>query len=170
MQYYWTRNNIVLKYAIFHRVICLNCGTTTRRDDLQGKLKELNPTWYASPEVSAPDGDVFLSDDLAKDFQMPDCSDCGGILKPDVVFFGDNVPADRVKRVRKRLQESDAVLVLGSSLQVYSAYRFMVAAREEKKPLAIVNIGPTRADGLASLKVEAKIGEIVHILYSCTGN
>ena len=144
----------------------MSCGTTTARDDLQRKLKELNPNWSAPPDISAPDGDVLLLDDQVQDFQIPDCSSCGGILKPDVVFFGDNVPRDRVNLIHERLKECDAVLVLGSSLQVYSAYRFMVAAHQQKKPLAIINIGTTRADDLATLKVQAKIGEIVNMLYS----
>ena len=132
---------------------------------MQETLDKLNRHWSVSPEVaSAPDGDVLLNDELVKTFQMVNCSNCGGILKPDVVFFGDSVPKDRVKFVHDRLRESDSVLVLGSSLQVYSAYRFMVAAHEQKKPIAIVNIGPTRADNLATLKVQVKIGDIVGTL------
>lgn len=140
------------------------CGDKTEREDLQEAIRQLNPDWHASPDIAAPDGDVLLSDDLVKDFQVPDCQKCGGILKPDVVFFGDSVPRDRVSFVNECLKESDAVLVLGSSLQVYSAYRFIVATHEQNIPLAIVNIGATRADDLATIRVHAKIGKIVNML------
>ena len=146
------------------RVICLMCGDKTDREDLQELFRLQNPEFNASPDIAAPDGDVLLSDELVKDFQVPSCRKCGGVLKPDVVFFGDSVPRDRVNFVHKRLEESDAVLALGSSLQVYSAYRFILAANEQRLPLAIVNIGPTRADDLATLRVHSKIGEIVDIL------
>ncbi|XP_028400421.1 NAD-dependent protein lipoamidase sirtuin-4, mitochondrial-like [Dendronephthya gigantea] len=147
-----------------NRVICLMCGSKSRREDLQVEMKKLNPNFHVSPDIVGPDGDVFLSDDLVQNFKVPDCQNCGGLLKPDVVFFGGSVPHDKVSFVRERLKESDAVLTLGSSLQVYSAYRFIVAAHEQKIPLAIVNIGPTRADGLANLRVHCRIGEIASIL------
>lgn len=145
-------------------MICLMCGAKTNRHDLQVLFQKHNPGFHASPDLAAPDGDVFLSDELAKDFQVPNCQTCGGVLKPDVVFFGDNVPRNRVNFVHERLKESDAVLALGSSLQVYSAYRFIVAANEQKLPLAIVNIGATRADYFATLRIHSKIGEAVKIL------
>ena len=140
------------------------CGDRTNRHDLQEAIRIQNPDFDASPDIAGPDGDVLLSDDVVRDFQVPDCQKCGGVLKPDVVFFGDSVPRDRVNLVNERLKESDAVLALGSSLQVYSAYRFMVAANQQRLPLAIVNIGTTRADDLATLRVHAKIGEIVDVL------
>ena len=146
------------------RVICLMCGDKTHRHDLQEAIRKQNPDFHASPDIAAPDGDVLLSDNLVRDFQVPDCQKCGGVIKPDVVFFGDSVPRDRVNLANDRLKESDAVLVLGSSLQVYSAYRFMLAANQQRLPIAIVNIGPTRADDLASLRVYAKIGDIADIL------
>ena len=146
------------------RVICLMCGSKSRREDLQDEIRKLNPNFHVSPDIAAPDGDVLLSDDLVRDFKVPDCWNCGGVLKPDVVFFGDSVPRDKVLSVHKRLKESDAVLALGSSLQVYSAYRFIVAGHDQKIPLAIVNIGPTRADSLANMKVHCRIGEIVSVL------
>lgn len=137
------------------------CGCKSQRVDLQDAFRKLNPGWNAIPEHSAPDGDILLSDDLIKDFNVPNCQNCDGVLKPDVVFFGDNVPHDRVAFVHKRLKEADSVLTLGSSLQVYSAYRFVVAAYEQNKPLAIVNIGETRADDLATLRIHSKIGDII---------
>ena len=157
-------NRLYDTVRLISRVICLTCGNKTNRQDLQEAIRKQNPHFHASPDIAAPDGDVLLSDDLIKDFKVPDCRNCGGVLKPDVVFFGDNVPRDRVKFVHERLKESDAVLALGSSLQVYSAYRFIVAAKERRLPLAIVNIGATRADNLATLRVHSKIGEIVSIL------
>ena len=149
---------------ITSRVTCLDCGAKTRRADLQEAIRQLNPDWHVSPEIAAPDGDALISNDLIKDFSVPDCQNCGGVLKPDVVFFGDSVPRDTVSFVHKRLRESDAVLILGSSIQVYSAYRFIVAAHELKLPLAIVNIGATRADDMATLRLHSKIGDIVNAL------
>ena len=146
------------------RVVCLVCGDKTNREDLQESIRQRNPEFHPSPDIAAPDGDVLLSDELVKDFHVPSCDKCGGVLKPDVVFFGDSVPRDRVSFVHERLRESDAVLALGSSLQVYSAYRFILAANEQRLPLAIVNIGATRADNLATLRIHSKIGDIVDIL------
>ncbi|KYO31705.1 NAD-dependent protein lipoamidase sirtuin-4, mitochondrial [Alligator mississippiensis] len=107
----------------------------------------MNPTWTAEGHGVAPDGDVFLTEDQVRYFRVPACSKCGGILKPDVTFFGDSVSRERVDLVRQRLAESDSVLVVGSSLQVYSGYRFALAAHEKKLPIAILNIGPTSDPG-----------------------
>ena len=144
-------------------MICLSCRDRTNRHDLQEEIRILNPDFDASPDIAGPDGDGLLID-VVGDFKVPDCSKCGGVLKPDVVFFGDSVPRRRVDLVYERLKESDAVLALGSSLEVKSAHRYIVEANQQKLPLAIVNIGTTRADKLATLRVCAKIGEIVDVL------
>ncbi|XP_068172124.1 NAD-dependent protein lipoamidase sirtuin-4, mitochondrial [Antennarius striatus] len=144
-----------------HRVICLGCGALKLRKELQTQFIRLNPGWTAQTGIVAPDGDVLLEDEQVLNFRVPSCDDCGGILKPDVTFFGDSVTKARVQFVHDRLAESDAVLVAGSSLQVYSGYRFLLAASDRKIPVAILNIGPTRADHLAQLKVSGRCGEVL---------
>lgn len=94
-------------------------------------------------------------------FNTPTCLRCGGILKPDIVFFGDNVPKERVQEIERCLTDSDAILVLGSSLAVFSGYRFILQAQKENKKIAIVNIGPTRADKITGLKISARCGDIL---------
>lgn len=98
--------------------MCLGCGGTSAREDLQRRFVVLNPDWSVQAGAVAPDGDVFLEDNQVLHFQVPSCEDCGGILKPEVTFFGDTVSKATVQFVHDRLAESDAVLVLGSSLQV----------------------------------------------------
>ncbi|XP_028303889.1 NAD-dependent protein lipoamidase sirtuin-4, mitochondrial [Gouania willdenowi] len=144
-----------------HRVVCLGCGDITLREELQRRFTTLNPSWSAQAGAVAPDGDVFLEDEQVLHFRVPSCKDCGGILKPDVTFFGDTVNKKTVTFVHDRLSESDAVMVVGSSLQVYSGYRFLLAASDRKMPIAIVNIGPTRADHLAELRVSGRCGEVL---------
>ncbi|XP_078083004.1 NAD-dependent protein lipoamidase sirtuin-4, mitochondrial [Mustelus asterias] len=144
-----------------HRVLCLGCGDVTPRSQLQEKFTALNPCWAAEAHGIAPDGDVFLTDEQVADFNVPPCGRCGGILKPDVTFFGDTVNKEKVNFVYERVVESDAVLVAGSSLQVYSGYRFIIAAYEKKIPIALLNIGDTRADEQATLKINARCGEVL---------
>ncbi|XP_078523793.1 NAD-dependent protein lipoamidase sirtuin-4, mitochondrial [Lissotriton helveticus] len=151
-------------HGCIHRVICLGCGTCTPRSELQERFIANNPAWTAEARGIAPDGDVFLTDEQVKNFRVPSCTTCGGILKPDVTFFGDSVNRDKVLFVHERLAESDAVLVVGSTLQVYSGYRFLLAAHEKKLPTAILNIGPTRADHLASIKASSRCGTLLPIL------
>ena len=105
-----------------------------------------------------PDGDAVLEDDDTSGFAIPDCPACGGIVKPDVVFFGENVPPVRVDTAFAALERSDALLVIGSSLMVFSGLRFPRRAHERGKPVAILNRGRTRADGLASLRLDADCG------------
>lgn len=98
--------------------MCLGCGGITAREELQRRFVSLNPDWRAQAGAAAPDGDVFLEDEQVLHFRVPSCDDCGGILKPEVTFFGDTVNKATVQLVHERLAESDAVLVVGSSLQV----------------------------------------------------
>lgn len=144
-----------------HRVMCLGCGAISAREDLQTRFKAMNPDWSVQMGAVAPDGDVFLEDEQVLQFRVPSCQDCGGILKPEVTFFGDTVSKQTVHLVHDRLAESDAVLVVGSSLQVYSGYRFLLAASDRKIPIGILNIGLTRADHLAELKVSGRCGEVL---------
>ncbi len=134
-------------------VRCMNCAHRIPREEVQEELLQLNPEWTQLDARDAPDGDADLDGLDFSRFKIPACGVCGGILKPDVVFFGERVPADRVTTAMQRLEAAEAVLVVGSSLMVYSGYRFVYAAAQSGKPIAAVNLGATRADDLLSLKV-----------------
>ena len=138
-------------------VVCLRCGARTARSTVQAVIADANPGWQAEAAV-APDGDADLDGDLVESFTAPRCEWCGGLLKPDVVFFGENVPADRYALAREALGRADALLVAGSSLMVYSGFRFVRYAYEAGLPIAIVNRGRTRGDDLAELKIERDVG------------
>jgi len=140
-------------------VICLACGSRTQRQRHQQRLEELNPDWLSHSAATAPDGDADLDAVDFSNFQIPDCQRCGGMLKPDVVFFGETVPRNRVELAMAALHRSDAMLVLGSSLMVYSGFRFARTAAERGIPIAAVNLGTTRADPLLSLKINAPCSE-----------
>jgi NAD-dependent SIR2 family protein deacetylase len=139
-------------------VRCMSCERRTPRADFQGELVDLNPAWAELGARAAPDGDADLARPGYETFRVPDCVVCGGTLKPDVVFFGESVPKERVGRAMCALAGADAALVIGSSLMVYSGYRFALAAAELRKPIAAVNLGRTRADELLEIKVAAPCG------------
>jgi len=135
-------------------VRCMNCTHRLPRHAFQLALIERNPDWVLLDAGDAPDGDADLENQDFSRFDVPPCPACGGILKPDVVFFGENVPRERVDAAVTSLNEADGVLVVGSSLMVFSGYRFVAAASKKGKPVAAINLGRTRADPLLSLKVE----------------
>ncbi|MFT3721389.1 NAD-dependent protein deacetylase [Pseudorhodoferax sp.] len=145
-------------------VVCLGCGARSPRAGLQQRLAALNPAFAQLSAGAAPDGDADLEQADFSAFQVPDCPHCGGLLKPDVVFFGESVPRERVAAAMAALARADALLVAGSSLMVYSGYRFALAAAEQGRPIAAVNLGRTRADALLALKVEASCGEALAAL------
>jgi len=136
-------------------VRCMTCERRTPRENLQSELVRLNPAWVELGARAAPDGDADLAGADYEGFRVPDCAACGGTLKPDVVLFGESVPKERVERAMHALAESDAVFVIGSSLMVYSGYRFARAATQLRKPIAALNLGRTRADALLTLKIAA---------------
>lgn len=136
------------------RVICLQCGQRSARAAFQQRLVSANPGWEQLPAGIAPDGDADLDEVDFFGFIVPDCLHCAGLLKPDVVFFGESVPRPRVEAVQAHLAAADAVLVVGSSLMVWSGFRFVRAAAQAGLPVAILNQGATRADDLATLKLE----------------
>jgi len=140
------------------QVTCLSCGDLTPRDALQPRLDADNPGWHPGDAAMAPDGDADIARDAEAAFVPPHCPRCGGLLKPDVVFFGENVPRARVQDAQAGLAASDAMLVVGSSLMVYSGFRFAKMAIDAGLPLAILNGGTTRADALATLRLDAEIG------------
>ncbi len=148
-------------------VVCLDCGGEIPRAEMQERLAELNAEWLqAAPWDAlngeeadfAPDGDAAVARELVGGFQVPECHRCGGVLKPAVVFFGESVPPAKVSYAMGRVDEADALLVVGSSLTVWSGFRFAKRAAERGIPIAVLNIGPTRADDLATLKIEEKCG------------
>ena len=148
-------------HGILHRIRCLQCDATETRQRFQQKLREENPHWDAKISAIAPDGDAKLSRNDFATFNVPGCALCEGILKPDVVFFGEPVPGDKVSDAQQYLQESDALLVVGSSLMVFSGYRFARSASTSGKPIAIVNRGTTRADDLAACKMTGDCADVL---------
>jgi NAD-dependent SIR2 family protein deacetylase len=146
------------------RVRCMGCRRMMPREELQDELVRLNAGWFDLDAADAPDGDADLDRADFSSFKIPSCPACCGVLKPDVVFFGENVPRDRVDAAVQHLIEADAMLIVGSSLMVYSGFRFVEAAARAGKPAAAVNLGQTRADGLLALKVESPCEEALAFL------
>lgn len=150
-------------------VVCLACGKRDEREAYQHVLEELNPHVQSLSGHTAPDGDVDLEGIDVEGFRVPSCPHCGGLVKPDVVFFGESVPRARVDQTLRLLAEATGVLVVGSSLMVYSGYRFCRAAAAEGKPIAAVNLGRTRADALITLKIDADCEAILQALMARLG-
>ena len=136
------------------QVVCLDCGWGEDRPSWQARLEAANPEWNQVVIAWKPDGDAVLADDDTSRFDVPPCPACGGIVKPDVVFFGENVPKERVTAGYEAVERSDGLLVIGSSLMVFSGLRFPRRAHELGKPIAIINRGRTRADELAALRLD----------------
>jgi NAD-dependent SIR2 family protein deacetylase len=142
------------------RVICLGCRHTSPREELDRRLRAANPAFDGTATRINPDGDVELADDVVRRFRLVDCAECdgGGVLKPDVVFFGENVPRARVQQCYDLVDDARALLVLGSSLTVMSGLRFVRRAAEAGKPVLIVNHGATRGDRYATVRVDLPLG------------
>lgn len=151
---------VIELHGSLYRVVCLGCGQRTSRAALDERLRSANPGWAAAAATQlSPDGDAVLPDEEAARFRTVDCQNCGGLLKPDVVFFGENVPRARVEECYALTGRARALLVLGSSLTVMSGYRFVRHAARLAIPVGIVNHGPTRGDALASLILDAPLGQ-----------
>lgn len=150
-------------------VRCLQCRQVVPRGAFQEQLLALNMEWAErlnAPALHgkiqpAPDGDAELPSSVLGSFRVPGCDMCGGMMKPDVVFFGENVPAETVERAWHLFEEAEVLLVVGSSLTVYSGRRFIYRAQKEQVPIGIINIGPTRADDAAQAKVEGQLGLVL---------
>jgi NAD-dependent SIR2 family protein deacetylase len=136
-------------------VRCMGCGRKMPRDELQDELTRLNAGWLDLDAADAPDGDADLEAHDFSTFNIPACRHCDGVLKPDVVFFGESVPRNFVDAAAGHLQQADGMLIVGSSLMVYSGFRFVQMAARAGIPIAAVNLGRTRADEMLALKVEA---------------
>ncbi len=151
--------NVLDLHGRIDMVRCLACGARVARDDFQERLTRMNPEFANLDALGAPDGDADLEHVGFDSLDVPACRTCGGLMKPDVVFFGEGVPPERVERVTAAVDASDAMLVVGSSLMVYSGFRFVKAMAERGKPVAAINLGLTRADDLLAVKVEANCAE-----------
>ncbi|MGH3633379.1 Sir2 family NAD-dependent protein deacetylase [Mycobacterium sp.] len=158
---------VVNLHGSYAQVICLSCALTMSRAALADKLEALNPGFIEQAETVgglavAPDADAVVADTAS--FRYIDCPSCGGMLKPNIVYFGENVPKGRVGQAFSLVEEADVLLVAGSSLTVFSGYRFVRHAAARSIPIAIVNRGPTRGDDLASVKVDSGCSESLALL------
>jgi NAD-dependent SIR2 family protein deacetylase len=156
--------DVIELHGSLSRVICLGCAERTPRDELDQRLRAANPDWAAQARQVNPDGDAVLDDEATDQFQVVDCLRCAGALKPDVIFFGENVPPGRVADCYTLVSEAQALLVLGSSLTVMSGYRFVRHAAKLGIPVAIINQGPTRGDAQATLTLDAPLGQTLTTL------
>ncbi|MFG3345854.1 NAD-dependent protein deacetylase [Streptomyces sp. NPDC048018] len=149
---------VVELHGSLGRVVCLSCQAVITRHELAGRLEQANRGFEPVAAGINPDGDADLTDEQVGDFQVVPCAACGGILKPDVVFFGESVPPQRVEHCRTLVREASSVLVLGSSLTVMSGLRFVRQAAEAGKPVFIINRDPTRGDRHAVSRVALPLG------------
>lgn len=161
---------VIELHGALSEVRCLGCGAIEHRDSVQARLAVLNPGFAAWRVEHAPDGDAELDGEIVERFAVAACLACGGVLKPGVVFFGESVPAPVVEAARALLDESEALLVVGSSLAVFSGYRFVRRASERGLPVAIVNLGPTRGDAHAQVRVDARCGQVLPALAASLGS
>lgn len=147
------------------KVSCLDCDFQISRDSLQQQLVDANPRFMSVETESGPDGDALIETLDYSSFKLIPCPQCHGILKPEVVFFGESVPAERVRLAMHQLQSANTMLVIGSSLMVFSGYRFCRAAKTANKHICVVNRGRTRADEDVSLKIEQDCSKVLaHLL------
>ncbi|WDZ83164.1 NAD-dependent protein deacetylase [Micromonospora cathayae] len=157
--------DVVELHGRLDEVVCLDCGNRTSREELDRRLRQANPDFAAAVTAVNPDGDVDLADAAVARFRVVDCGFCRtGMLKPDVVFFGETVPAPRVAHCFALVERARSVLVLGSSLTVMSGRRFVLRAAKRDIPVVIVNQGATRGDGYAAVTVDAPLGRLLPAL------
>jgi NAD-dependent deacetylase sirtuin 4 len=157
---------VVELHGALAEVRCLGCATMLPRDTFQQRLLKANPGWDSETAPSAPDGDADLEDPRIAAFAVPSCEACDGVLKPNVVFFGESVPGDVVAAAWALYEECEVLLVVGSSLTVYSGYRFVRRATQDGKPTVLINIGESRGDEEATIRWSAPLGETLPQLAS----
>ncbi|MCB9754047.1 MAG: NAD-dependent protein deacetylase [Myxococcales bacterium] len=155
---------VIELHGALAEVRCLACAALEPRAELQARLLARNPGWLRHAAELAPDGDATVSDAAVAHFEVVDCRACAGPLKPNVVFFGESVPRARVDAAYAMLAEARALLVVGSSLAVFSGYRFVKRAQDLGIPTAILNLGPTRGDPLAAVRVDGYAGALLPAL------
>ncbi len=156
-------------HGTIHGVVCLDCHASFPRAYVQAMLEELNPGVAGTRAAAAPDGDAHVEPDALAAFRVPACLHCGGLLKPDVVFFGDGVAPASTRRALAMMEAADALLVVGSSLMVFSGFRFCRMAAAAGKPIAAVNLGVTRADDLLALKLDGAAERLLPALRATMG-
>ncbi|WP_434573332.1 NAD-dependent protein deacetylase [Pseudomonas sp. Z3-8] len=157
--------DVIELHGSLHRVLCLDCGQPSERQQIQLLMEDQNPYLAGVDAVQAPDGDTLLDSAFEARFQIPRCPHCDGErLKPDVVFFGENVAAATATRATEAVGQADGLLVVGSSLMAYSAFRLCRAIKDQGKPLLAINRGKTRADELLDLKVEVACEDLLPLL------
>ena len=152
---------VIELHGSLHRARCLHCARLVDRESVQARIAKENPGFLEAGTAArelAPDGDVHLSPEEVARFVTPSCEACGGPMKPDVVFFGENVPDHTARAAWSLLDGAEMLIVAGSSLAVYSGYRFVKTAAERNLPVVIVNRGVTRGDPHASLRIDAAVG------------
>jgi NAD-dependent SIR2 family protein deacetylase len=152
-----------------HSVVCLDCAALFPRAFIQGQLEDLNPQMLGANATPLPDGDASVEPAELADFRLPWCTCCGGRLMPNVVFFGDNVPPARTAIALAQMERADALLVVGSSLMVYSGFRFCRLAQAGGKPIAAINLGRTRADDLLDIKIEESSERVLPLALQLLG-
>ena len=143
------------------QVLCMDCGALYSRVEIQRWLSMNNPHLQETAVESAPDGDARVQDEAAHMLRIPSCQRCGGMLKPNVVFYGGSVRTQMVNELSRKLEQADAVLAIGSSLMVYSSFRFCIQARQQNIPILCINQGLTRADSMLALKLRGDCAEIL---------
>ncbi|HEX5435591.1 MAG TPA: NAD-dependent protein deacetylase [Gemmatimonadaceae bacterium] len=154
--------DVIELHGTLSRVVCLSCGDACTRAELDRRLRLANPGFAATATELRPDGDVVLAESAVRSFRVARCRMCGSdLLKPDVVFFGETVPKPIVQHCFAEVEQSSGLLVLGSSLQVMSGYRFVLRAAALGLPVAIVTHGVTRGDAEATIRIDAPLGEML---------
>jgi NAD-dependent SIR2 family protein deacetylase len=156
-------------HGSLHRVTCLSCGQRTPRTDLDRRLAEANADWDEAAALINPDGDAVLEDAATETFRVVDCRACRGVLKPDVVFFGENVPPERARACYAMVERASSLVVLGSSLTVMSGLRYVRHAAKLDLPVVIVNQGSTRGDAHATATLDAPLGQVLTALVAWIG-
>ena len=156
--------NVIDLHGTLEKVVCIECKSTVSRHEVQDYLLRHNT--FPDPKVvkTLPDGDALLEQVDFNRVHIPSCKNCGGILKPNVVFYGENVPVARVQSCYQAIDSADAMLIAGSSLMVFSSYRFVRYAHEKQMPIALLNKGITRADDLINIKLKADCGPVLEML------
>lgn len=155
-------HDVIELHGSLHRVLCLDCGQRSERDAIQRQMEAHNPYLSGVDAVQAPDGDTLLDPAFEARFQVPQCPHCAGErMKPDVVFFGENVAQPTAARALAAAENAAGLLVVGSSLMAYSAFRLCRVIAEHGKPLMAINLGKTRADDLLDLKIEGSCEELL---------
>lgn len=155
-------HDVIELHGSLHRVLCLDCQQRSERDGIQRLMEIENPYLAGVDAVQAPDGDTLLDPAFEERFQVPRCPHCSGLrLKPDVVFFGENVAQATAAKAMTAVQDADGLLVVGSSLMAYSAFRLCKAMAEQDKPVIAINLGKTRGDELLQVKIEASCEQLL---------